>query len=254
MKVNNPQQFNAYEDFYKVFEILPDYQRKDNLTSFLRYRRLKKSLDYIDSIYTKETTRNWKVLIICCGPGSEGSFFIDNGFNNVTISDYSLNALEVSKKLNNNLKAFVLNAEAIALDDNSFDLCVVQDGLHHLTRPALGFTEMLRISKSAIIVIEPYNSLVGKFWGKEWEEVGDSINYVFRWDLNMINQVVKSYLLKDYTSIKVFRIWDHSLTILKFIKFLPEFAKLLTAKFIYKFLSIFNSLGNMMICVVIKNK
>ena len=219
----------------------------------MRNRRLRKGLKYLTSKYSIETISNWKVLIVCGGIGSEGLFFLNNGFNDVTVSDFSINALEIAKSLNSRLKTLVLNAESISFENNSYDLVVVQDGLHHLPRPSLGFTEMLRVAKKAILVIEPYDSFVGKVFGTEWEVVGTSTNYVYRWNVKMVEQVVKSYLLKEYNSIKVYQIWDHSLMLLKLTKNISsENLRLFFVSILYKVLSIFNILGNMMVCIVSK--
>lgn len=246
-------QLNSYEIVYRDKKILNLYNNNDKLTDFLRNRRLSKGLKYLKSKYSIETISKWKVLIVCGGPGSEGLFFLNNGFNDVTVSDFSINALEIAKSLNSSLKTLVLNAESITFENNSYDLVVVQDGLHHLPRPSLGFTEMLRVAKKAILVIEPYDSFVGKVFGTEWEVVGTSTNYVYRWNVKMVEQVVKSYLLKEYNSIKVYQIWDHSLILLKLTKNISsEYLRLFVVNIIYKVLSIFNILGNNMVCIVSK--
>ena len=72
---------------------------------------------------------------------------------------------------------------------------------------------MLRVAKKGVVVIEPYNSMVGNFIGTEWEEHDGAINFVYRWDRKMMEQTVKSYLLKNYQKIRVFRIWDHNVVI-----------------------------------------
>jgi ubiquinone/menaquinone biosynthesis C-methylase UbiE len=82
------------------------------------------------------------------------------------------------------------------LPDNSYDLVVVQDGLHHLPRPVTGFTEMLRVAKKAVIVIESYDSWVGDLIGTEFEVQGNAINFAFRWNRKMMVQVTKSFLLR----------------------------------------------------------
>jgi len=132
-------------------------------------------------------------------------------------------------------------------------LVVVQDGLHHLPRPSLGFTEMLRVAKKAVIVIEPYDSLVGNMIGTEWEVHGDAVNYVYRWNRKMIRQTVKSYLLRNYHSIRVARIWDHSLTVNKIVHKFPKRFRPGLAKAIYSLLSLFNFSGNNMVAIITKN-
>jgi len=249
---NIEEQLGAHEIIYEDSKKYDFHITDDKLTRFLRDRRLQKGLNYLKGKFTDEDFSNWKILVVCGGVGGEGIFFLNAGFKDVTSSDFSINAIKIAKTLNSKLKVMVLNAEQIPLEDNSYDIVVVQDGLHHLPRPSLGFTEMLRVAKRAIIVVEPYKGLVGKYIGTEWEEVGASINYVYRWNADMVKQTVKSFLLKYYTSIKVFRLWDHSLAILKILKYLPKSLKLFTAKLLYKGLSVFSFAGNMMVCIVCK--
>lgn len=248
------EQLAAHENLYKDFEKFDCHITKDKLTRFLRDRRLQKGLSYLENKFHDEDIKNWKVLVVCGGVGGEGIFFLNYGFNDVTVSDFSTNAIKVAQTLNSNLKTIVLNAEQIFLEDNSYDIVVVQDGLHHLPRPSLGFTEMLRVSKKAIIVIEPFDSWVGKIIGTEWEIVEASMNYVYRWNKNIVKQTVKSFLLKNYNSIKVFRLWDHSLAVLKIVKYLPLSLKYFGAKIFYALISIFNFAGNMMVCIVCKEQ
>ena len=47
------------------------------------------------------------------------------------------------------------DAEALPFPDESFDLAIVHNGLHHLTDPAAGLRELWRVSRGAVIVIEP---------------------------------------------------------------------------------------------------
>jgi ubiquinone/menaquinone biosynthesis C-methylase UbiE len=113
------------------------------------------------------------VLLTCGGVGGEGLFFKKNGFNNVTVSDISENSLKICNEFDPSITTMMLNGESLDVPDASYDLVVVQDGLHHLPRPVTGFTEMLRVAKKAVIVIEPFDSLIGNLIGTEWEEQGD---------------------------------------------------------------------------------
>ncbi|MEJ7683888.1 MAG: methyltransferase domain-containing protein [Segetibacter sp.] len=174
------------------------------------------------------------------------------GFKDVTMSDFSHNSLSMANILAPQLKTVLLNAEALELEPNAYDLIVVQDGLHHLPRPAIGFTEMLRVAKKAVMVIEPYDSLVGNVIGTEWEVHGSAINYVYRWNRKMIEQTVKSYLLREYDVIKVFRFWDHNSVIHKLVNKLPKRFRISSAKIIYSLLSLINFSGNMMVAIVTK--
>jgi ubiquinone/menaquinone biosynthesis C-methylase UbiE len=253
MDTNIAQQKQAFEEIYKsenmdrfAFHITPD-----KLVRYLRDRRLNIALRYLQT-HCREKITDWKVLTVCGGVGGEGIFFLRSGFADVTVSDFSANSLEIAAKLDSKLKAIQLNAEQIDLADNSYDLVIVQDGLHHLPRPALGMTEMLRVAKKAVVVIEPYNSVVGNMIGTEWEEHDDAINYVFRWDRMMIKQTVKSYLLRNYDRIRVFRRWDHNVVVGRLASLFPNAIKISVARIVYSLLRPFSFSGNMMIAVVTK--
>jgi len=225
----------------------------DKLTRYVRDRRLNVGLNYLKSKYSTRDLENWKVLIICGSVGGEGVYFIKAGFKDVTLSDINQDYLGMAKILAPQLKTIFLNGEALELESDAYDLVVVQDGLHHLRRPSTGFTEMLRVAKKAVIVIDGYDSFIGRVLGTEWEWEKNDVNYVYRWTRKMIEQTAKSYLLQEYDSIKVFRLWDHNLTILRLVRKLkfPKL-KLSAAKAIYSFLSLINFSGNMMVAVVTK--
>jgi ubiquinone/menaquinone biosynthesis C-methylase UbiE len=248
------EQQNTFEEIYSINKSsqFDHHVTNDPLIRYLRDRRLHKALDYIKTKKPGEDIFKWRILIVCGGAGGEGIFFIKNGFQDVSVSDISKNSLQICNQLEPKIKTVCLNGEDTSLPDNAYDLIVVQDGLHHLPRPVTGFTEMLRIANKGIIVIEPYDSAVGNLIGTEWEVHGDSTNYVFRWNRNMINQATKSYLLKNYKVIKVFRFWDHNGVVRKISKKFPESLHLKIAKLIYTTLELIKPLGNMMVAIVLK--
>ncbi|GMV78686.1 MAG: hypothetical protein AMXMBFR79_18160 [Chitinophagaceae bacterium] len=249
------QQHNEYNRIYAAdAENFSFHITKDKLTRYLRDRRLNKALNTLKQHFTITEMQLWSVLVVCGGVGGEGIYFLNKGFEDVTSSDFSESSLENATKLDysGKLKTLLMNAEEINLPDKSYDLVIVQDGLHHLPRPPLGFTEMLRISRKGIIVIEPYESLVGNIIGTTWEKHGEVINFVYRWDKKMVEQTVKSYLLKEFKHIKVLRIWDHGLAVSKLASKLPKRFQLVLAKIIYGTLKPFSFIGNMMVSVIIK--
>jgi ubiquinone/menaquinone biosynthesis C-methylase UbiE len=91
------------------------------------------------------------------------------------------------------------NAEKINLPDNSFDFALCKEAYHHFPRPYMAVYEMLRVSKKAIVLIEPQDPvqssaallflknilgkfspyLLGKIWKNQFsfETVG---NYVYK--------------------------------------------------------------------------
>jgi SAM-dependent methyltransferase len=224
----------------------------DPLTRYLRDRRLSLALDALSRALPGHVPIE-SVLIVCGGVGGEGTFFRKKGFGDVTVSDFSREALERCKRFDPALKTSLLDAERMDVPDSSYDLVVVQDGLHHLTRPALGFTEMLRVARVAVIVIEPHHGVIGKVFGHEWEVQGNAINYVFRWNRTMLEECTRSYLLSRDARVIGTRVWDHGLAVSNAVRRLPTSWRLPAAKATYSLLRPLSRLGNMMVGVVVKS-
>jgi ubiquinone/menaquinone biosynthesis C-methylase UbiE len=256
MSDNVAQQKSAFDNAYveESFERWSFHYASDPLTRYVRDRRLNKAVGYILSHLqlSLNEIRHWNVLIVCGGVGGEGTFFANKGFRSVTNSDVSENALRLCRRFDPRLQTLQLNAEHLDLPDNAYDLVVVQDGLHHLLRPVLGYTEMLRVSRKATVLIEPHTGIVARSVGTEWERHGHEVNYVFRWNRNIFEQSTRSYLLELPCHIRVVRLWDHNLTIAGLARKFPTSLSLAVAKTAYGLLALLPGLGNMMIGVVIK--
>jgi SAM-dependent methyltransferase len=250
------RQRKVFEDQYNSqLERWSFHDTKDPLVRYVRDRRIKIGVQRAMKV-SGSTPQEWDALVVCGGVGGEGTLLANLGFPSVTVSDFSENALEVCQLRDPRLKTVVVNAEAIRFPDNSFDLVLVQDGLHHLPRPMLGYTEMLRVARRAVIVLEPHAGLVAKVIGTTWEKHNDEVNYVFRWNQLMLEEPARSLLLDSTTYIRVIRIWDHSLTVERLIRKLrlgSSRAAVFAAKCLYAALNIpFSWLGNQMIGVVVK--
>lgn len=150
------------------------------------------------------------ILTLCSGEGMEGSILCDLGFNNVTVSDLSEQGVHAALQRDSRLNALVLNAQQVHLADGSYDVVLVQDGLHHLPSPVQGFTEMLRLARQGVIFLEPHESLVGRIIGTKWEKNGTAINYVFRWDKTIVEKVASSYLGPNAFQNISFSFWHHN--------------------------------------------
>jgi ubiquinone/menaquinone biosynthesis C-methylase UbiE len=228
----------------------------DTTNPVVRYVRDRR-LNLVISILSKQLggdLSDFSALSICGGVGGEASFLRRAGFGTVTNSDFSENALEVCRRRDPELETLCLNAEAIDQDDNSHDVVIVQDGLHHLPRPVLGFNEMLRVAKRAVVVLEPHAGLAGRFLGREWEEHEGVFNYVFRWDRKLLAQATRSQVLKRSCTILSHQIWDHSGCVHKIVRPLGNGKwSLLAVKAIYTSLKPFNFFGNQFIGIVIKH-
>lgn len=153
---------------------------------------------------------NSSLLFVCAGEGLEGSIACDEGFTNVTVSDLAPSGVEEALKRDERLQGQVLDAEAMDLPDRSYDVVITQNGLHHLPRPVLGFTEMIRVSRLATCFLEPHNSMVGRTFGRSWERYPDAVNYVFRWDRQLVEDVASSYLGEDAHRNHSFAFWHHN--------------------------------------------
>jgi len=186
--------------------------------------------------------------------GGEGTLLANLGFSRVTVSDFSEEALRVCSRRDPRLSTLQLNAEHMDVPDEAYDLVLVQDGLHHLPRPPLGLTEMLRVARRAVIVIEPYDGLVGRLLGTRWERHSGSVNYVFRWTDSMLAQVTRSYLLQRPCYVKGLRIWDHNVLIGRVVRRFGSRGGVLAARAVYGLLALaLPRLGNMMVGVVAKD-
>lgn len=224
----------------------------DPVTRYLRDRRLRTALRILEQ-HGRLDPDHQSVLVVCGGVGGEGTFLRKFGFSRVTVSDLSEEALAKCRRFDPQLSTLRLNAEDMKeLEDASYDLVFVQDGLHHLPRPPLGFTEMLRVARVAAVVIEPHYGLVGRAIGTEWEVHGDAVNYVFRWNRPMLEQVTRSYLLSRHSTVTAHRMWDHALVLSRLADRLPARLRLSAIKAAYACLRPANRAGNMMIGVAVK--
>ncbi|AFY82270.1 class I SAM-dependent methyltransferase [Oscillatoria acuminata] len=247
------QQKKSFNHNYSQTENWSYWDSQDPLTQYLLTRRLRIAVDRVMQI-TQADPADWNVLVLCGGVGGEGSFLANYGFKSITVSDISETALQVCNKRDSRLETRVINAEQLELPDESYDLVLVQDGLHHLPRPVLGFTEMLRVARKAVIVIEPHLGLVANLLGMTWENHGGTVNYVFRWNALLLKQATKSYILESPCYIQAIRLWNHNLLMAKVGKILGgKQGAVLAVKSFYFILDwLFWWLGNMMIGIVIK--
>lgn len=255
MNSNVKKQQQVFEEIFAESD-LKRWEFHDSLDPLIRYlrdRRIKIGVQNFLNV-TKSKASDWNVLVICGGVGGEGTFLENLGFRSVVVSDFSNSALQLCKLRDKQLETLKLNAENLNLDDNSFDLVIVQDGLHHLSRPILGFTEMLRVAQKGVIVIEPHTGIIANLFGQKWECKKEVINFVFRWNRLIFEQVTKSYLLQLPKSIRVIRLWDHNVVMGKIAKiFGGKKLGLLMVKICYGILNtVFKPFGNMMIGIVIK--
>ena len=95
-------------------------------------------------------------LAVCAG-GEERDFFEKRGFRDVTIAnlDERLKGDEFAP-----FRWSRQNAQALTFANASFDYVFVSDGLHHCSSPHRALTEMYRVARKAIVVVESRDSLM----------------------------------------------------------------------------------------------
>ena len=157
-----------------------------------------------------ELGRQPSVLFLCAGDAGEATVLADLGVRDITISDLSEAGVNAALTSDPRLKGVVANALNTGIATGSYDVVVVQDGLHHLPEPVKGFTEQLRIARRAAFFLEGANSLAGRKFGLEWEVEGEFVNHVFRWDRRMVDQIAKSYLGRNSFTNASFSFWHHN--------------------------------------------
>jgi len=89
--------------------------------------------------------------------GADAYFLRKMGCANViatNIVDLQLQYLKESGVLSG-IEVKAINAEQIALPDESVDLVLCKESYHHFPRPPIAFYEMLRVCREAVVLIEP---------------------------------------------------------------------------------------------------
>lgn len=228
----------------------------DPLTRYVRDRRQKLAVARLLAL-THTTFRDWpRVLVVCGGVGGEGTFLKKAGFAHVTVADYSDGLIRYMGIRDQQLVGVVADTERLPFAAGSFDLVLVQDGIHHLKIPPLGVAEMLRVTRRAIIVIEPHEGLVARLIGTKVERDAETgaLNFVFRWNRWLFRQVVSSYWVDETFELRALRFWDHSTAMLKLFRWLPgDAARLRAIQVSYWILkNVFGWVGNMFIGIAIK--
>jgi len=107
--------------------------------------------------------------IACCGSGYEAEALARAGYQ-VSASDLSAQALRAFGKraAAKGYWAPHLQADVNSLPfaDNTFDVAVAVEGLHHTADPAAGIRELVRVARRRVAVIEPYTGPLFGFLAK----------------------------------------------------------------------------------------
>jgi len=192
-KKNNNLLFNAIAPVYGLF-----------------YNRQKKRyIEVLNSVAAQFDLNSYKsILDVGCGTGSLCSVLNERGLS-VTGIDPAKNMLSIANRQSENKNILFLQANALEqlpFADKSFDLSIasyVAHGLQKSERVKL-YSEMLRVTKSKVIIYD-YNlkrSLMTSL--VEWLEQGDYFQFIKNPKVEMENCV--SEMAKCFSEVKVIEV------------------------------------------------
>jgi len=217
---------------------------------FVHYYPLEKVIDLLPSPLEGRT-----VLIINAGTGIEAEFFARHGAQ-VTVTDISDVAVKILLKAYPYLSGSVEDSEALSFGNESFDWVIVNNGLHHLSRPVKGLYEMERVAKEGFIFIEAQDSVFMRWL--VWSGIADDYEdgpgcYIYRFTKSDVRRICKSlnykYILhsdwcQEYIPVFNKFVYPHLNGNLAFWLFKKAF---------YVFNFMFGRWGNKFIAIIIKS-
>ena len=181
----------------------------------------KKLLENID--------KNSNFLLIS-GSLNEIKILNELGYVNFSVTYHDKNDLNIlkNKKFELNKNLFFADLRNLNFIENSFDYVVTNATLHHLDQPHKAITEMYRVAKKGVLIVESNDSFLMRLASKlnlaeEFEvssicstkKTGGLLdtgipNYVYRWTEREIVKTIKSYDPKNINYIKFS--YDNDLT------------------------------------------
>jgi hypothetical protein len=176
------------------------------------------AIDKYEQLCRSQDTSLGRVLAMCATI-REAKALIKYGFDEIHISGILPTNLEVEEMgdVDQRISYIQQNAECTNIEPASYELVLCKSGLHHLARPILGLYEMLRVSRRAVIFIEPYDPFISRLLDLfhlrsryEYDcegNIGGCTNFVFRWHKRLIQQLLCSYYLDSDWKVDVTLGW-----------------------------------------------
>ena len=165
-------------------------------------------LFYKDCINEIINNKNASILVIGGGENDK-LVFQENGFIDVTISNIDERQSDSEYYP---YKHCFQNAENLSYKDNEFDYVTAHATLHHFSSPHRGLTEMYRVAKKGVVVIESRDSWLMRLLIKfkitpdfetaaiydhncKYGGVNNTCipNYIYRWTEHEVEKTIKSY-------------------------------------------------------------
>lgn len=226
--------------------------------------------NFVTKNILKYLPRKSKILVV--SPSSqEVNFFFEKNYQDVTFGVYSKNDLK-SLSLNSKFGNFIkIDARYIRFKDKYFDYTFANAILHHIDLPHLAVSELYRVSKRGVLIIEGNDSLVMRIstyfnFSEEYEKsatineqgglLGTSIpNYVYRWKEREIIKLLNSYNPEIFH--KIYFAYDFYLKnegVKKMHSVFKMAIRTVLEKFLNIFLLIFRKQGNLVSIYIDKEK
>lgn len=196
---------------------------------------------------TKDRTRFAKVLNDCIrDSGIEvsgtvlivGGSFEDiavlrsAGFKQMTLSNIQqVSPEEIPAFDDVKIDAVCEDVEDFRLADESYDLVIAHEVLHHCRSPHRALLEMLRVSRRQVIILEPnlswvMNTLISWRFSFPYElpavidhnYVSGGVrnsgipNYIYRWNRDQVFQTVSSFMPERTFALYIRRYWDFNIS------------------------------------------
>lgn len=178
-------------------------------------------------VYSMELDLLSDVLVVG-GSAEDGRTLQRIGFSRVTLSNLLDPRPSEQADLDDaEMRTVRLDAEAMELPDNSYDLVLAHEVLHHCRSPHKALLEMLRVSRRHVILLEPNNSVAMRIFlrlrfsfpyelpaviasGFQTGGVRDSSipNYIYRWNARDVYQTTASYLTESEFGLYTQAYWD----------------------------------------------
>jgi len=156
-KLHDLQRNHMNDDFHKEGrDRIHETWFKEDTVDFWRHERMYKTIEPMARFYNDK-----KWLSIGDGRFGLDSHRLNKMFHiDVFPTDISKNMLEKAADSGMIKKFGVENAEKLSFPDNSFDITFCKESFHHFPRPIIALYEMIRVSKTAVVLIEPNDGSV----------------------------------------------------------------------------------------------
>lgn len=208
------------------------------------------ALDKVTKIYPINF-KDKNVLISCGGGDGFEIVKMESLGGRITVSDISPDAIKEIKKRWPKMKTIIADAERLPFKDNSFQIGLVKDGLHHLVKPEEGIKELLRVCSEGVMIIDFNESFLTRFASNiglspKFEEAG---NHNFRFSREKLKKFLNKIKVKNYRIKACFvhaPLFQHS--------FLQKGIGFKLMKISAETLNLFlGSFGNVLLIVIIKD-